>query len=46
MTTKGLAYAALYGATTTVVVYLLAQRNVVAFAATFFGLSLVATYIE
>ena len=46
MSGKGLAYAAIYGATVTVVAYLLAQGNVVGFTAILFGLSLVATFIE
>ena len=46
MSGKGLAYAAIYGATVTVVAYLLAQGNVVGFTAILFGLSLIATFIE
>lgn len=46
MSGKGLAYAAIYGATVTVVAYLLAQGNVVGFTAILFALSLVATFIE
>jgi hypothetical protein len=46
MSGKGLAYAAIYGATVTLVAYLLAQGNVVGFTAILFGLSLAATFIE
>lgn len=46
MSGKGLAYAAIYGATVTLVAYLLAQGNIIGFTAILFGLSLVATFIE
>ncbi len=46
MSGNGLAYAAIYGASVTLVAYLLAQGNVVAVTAILFALSLVATFIE
>ena len=46
MSGKGLAHAAIYGATVTLVAYFVAQGNVVGFTSILLALSLVATFIE